>query len=90
MSVAIGETTWACLFPPPPPSPSAAVVFAVSEMALMMPSMPASLPMDSAAPAAMAAAPKIRAAPLAGMAVLSWGLEVLVIVGSVAGGNKVK
>jgi hypothetical protein len=53
-------------------------------------SMPAPLPMDSAAPAAKAAAPKIGAAPLAGMAVSSWGSEVLVIVGSAAGGNKVK
>ena len=93
LSVAIGETTWACLFPPPPPSPSAAsvsAVLAVSEMALMTLSMPAPLPIDSAAPAAKAVAPKIGVAPLAGMAVSSWGSDVLVIVGSAAGGNKVK
>ncbi len=52
--------------------------------------MPAPLPMELAAPAKMVAAPTIGAAPLAGMAVLSRGLEVLVIVGSAAGGNKVK
>jgi hypothetical protein len=90
LSVAIGETTRACLFPPPPPSPSAAAVLAVLEMALMMPSMPVPLLMESAAPAAMAAVPTIGVAPLAGMAVWSWRLEVLLIVGSAAGGNKVK
>ncbi len=52
--------------------------------------MPAPLPIESAAPAKMAAAPTIGVAPLAGMAVSSQGLEVLVIVGSAAGGNKVK
>ncbi len=52
--------------------------------------MLASLPMESVAPAKMAAAPTIGAAPSAGMAVLSQGLEVLNIVGSAAGGNKVK
>ncbi len=53
-------------------------------------SKPAPLPMESVAPAKMAAPPTIGVAPLAGMAVLSWGSEVLVIVGSAAGGNKVK
>jgi hypothetical protein len=35
-------------------------------------------------------APTIGAAPLARMAVSSRGLEILIIVGSAAGGNKVK
>jgi hypothetical protein len=59
-------------------------------MVLMMPLMPEKLSMESAAPATTAADPTIGAAPLAGMAVLSLGLEVLVIVGSATGGNKVK
>ncbi len=49
--------------------------------------MPAPLPMESAGPAKMAAAPTIGVAPLAGMAVSSRRSEVLVIVGSAAGGG---